>query len=805
MKFTLSWLKEHLETDASLDKISTTLTMIGLEVEEITDPAASLAPFKVAHVVSAEKHPDADKLKVCMVDTGEEVVQVICGAPNAHAGMKGVFAPSGAYVPGIDLTLKKAKIRGVESNGMLCSERELEISDEHDGIIDLPKDTPVGTPFSELAGLDDPVIEIAITPNRPDCLGVYGIARDLAAAGLGTLKESAIAPVKGAFKSPLGVELKFDEAHADACPAFTGRMVRGVRNGASPDWMQRRLKAIGLRPINALADITNYITYDFGRPLHVYDADKVSGNIHARMGKKGEQFEALDGKTYEVDENCCVIADDGGVLGLGGIIGGESSGCSESTVNVFIESALFDPRRIAATGRRLGIDSDARYRFERGVDPNFMGPGAELATKLVMEICGGEPSDLILAGKMPDTDRIIEFDTRQVKRLTGADIDNVEIKVILKRLGFWVAGQGHELRVSPPGWRPDIHESACLVEEVIRIAGMDRMPAEPLARLHAVAKPVLTPAQKRARRARRALAGRGMVEAVTWSFIPRNQARDFGGGGDDLEVVNPISSEMSSMRPSLLPGLVAAARRNADRGFADLALFEVGQAYQGENIKDQFIAASGIRSGTATLIGAGRHWDGQMRDVDAFDVRADAMAALEAAGAPVANVQAAPEAPGWYHPGRSGVLRLGPKTILAHFGELHPKTLKALGATGPMVGFEVFLGNIPPARSKGQKSRSALDISDLQAVRRDFAFIVDEALPAETLIRAAKGADKALISDVTLFDIFAGGSMEAGKKSLAIEVTLQPREKTLTDAEIEAVAGKVIEKVVKATGGTLRS
>ncbi|HHK74518.1 MAG TPA: phenylalanine--tRNA ligase subunit beta, partial [Rhizobiales bacterium] len=620
-----------------------------------------------------------------------------------------------------------------------------------------------------------------------------------------TLKDNAITPIKGKFESPLGVDLKFDEATSDACPAFTGRLLRGVKNTASPDWMQRRLKAIGLRPINALADITNYITYDYGRPLHVYDADRVNGNIHARMGKKGEQFEALDGKTYEVDEECCVIADDSGVLGLGGIIGGESSGCSEDTVNVFIESALFDPRRIAATGRRLGIESDARYRFERGVDPGFMGPGAELATKLVMEICGGEPSHMVMAGKMPDTDRIIDFETKQVKRLTGADIDTAEIRVILKRLGFWVAGHGEELKVSPPGWRPDIHESACLVEEVIRIAGMDRMPSEPLARLNAVARPVLTPAQKRARRARRALAGCGMVETVTWSFIPRDQARDFGGGSDDLEVVNPISSEMSSMRPSLLPGLISAARRNTDRGFADLALFEVGQAYRGEKPEDQFLAASGIRSGSARLIGAGRHWDGQMKTVDVFDVRADALAVLDAAKAPLANIQTAPEAPGWFHPGRSGVLRLGPKTVLAHFGELHPAVLKALGASGPMVGFEVFLDAIPAPRAKTKKSRSALNVSDLQAVRRDFAFIVDKDLPAQDLIRAARGADKNLVTDVVLFDVFSGGNLGDDKKSLAIEVTLQPREKTLTDTEIEAVASKIIEKTIKATGAVLRS
>ncbi len=804
MKFTLSWLKEHFETDASLDEISTTLTMIGLEVEEITDPAAALAPFMAAHVVSAKKHPDADKLKICMVDTGNEIVQVICGAPNAHTGMKGVFAPAGTYVPGIDLTLKKAKIRGVESNGMLCSERELEISDEHDGIIELPEDTPIGTPFSQIAGLDDPLIEIAITPNRPDCLGVLGIARDLAAAGLGSLKDDGVKTIKGGFKSPIGVDLKFDKKTANACPAFTGRLLRGVKNGPSPEWMQARLRAIGLRPINALVDITNYITYDRGRPLHVFDADKISGNIHARLGVRGEKFTALDGKDYEVDEECCVIADDSGVLGLGGVIGGESTGCTDRTVNVFIESALFDPVRTAATGRRLGIESDARYRFERGVDPAFMAPGMELATGLVMQICGGEPSDTVLAGQMPDSGRIIDFDIAQVKRLTGADIPEAEIRVILKRLGFWVAGQGGEMKVSPPGWRPDINEQACLVEEVIRIAGMHRMPSEPLARLHAVAKPVLTPAQKQARNARRALAARGMVEAVTWSFIPRSQAQDFGGGGDDLEVVNPISSEMSSMRPSLLPGLIAATGKNADRGFADLALFEVGQAYRGENPDEQFIAASGVRRGSAKLCGAGRHWSGAAVDVDVFDARADALAALAAAAAPVANIQAAAEAPSWYHPGRSGVLRLGPKNILAHFGELHPKTLETLGVSGPIVAFEVFLGAIPTPRNKSGKSRAALDISDLQAVRRDFAFIVDADIPAQTLIRAARGADKAMIGDVTLFDVFSGGNMPEGKKSLAIEVTLQPRIKTLTDAEIDAVAAKVIEKVTKATGGILR-
>ena len=803
MKFTLSWLKDYLETDASLEQISETLTMIGLEVEAITDPAAALSDFTVAEVISAEPHPDADKLKICLVNTGTEQVQVICGAPNARTGMKGVFAPAGAYVPGIDLTLKKAKIRGVESNGMLCSERELEISDEHSGIIDLDTDAPAGTPYAQISGLDDPVIEIAITPNRPDCLGVYGIARDLAAADLGTLKDGAVPAIAGTFDSPIAIDLKFDDADAEACPVFAGRYLRGVKNGPSPAWMQQRLKAIGLRPINALVDITNYLTFDRGRPLHVYDADKITGVIHARLGRDTDpEFTALDGKSYQPDTEACVIADDSGPLGFGGIIGGEASGSSEDTVNVLIESAYFDPVRTALTGRRFGIESDARYRFERGIDPDFVLPGLELATKLVMEICGGEPAHNVVAGTPPEANTMIDFDTSEVQRLTGAALDDVETRFILKKLGFWVTGRGSNLKVAAPGWRPDIHESACLVEEVIRIAGMDRMPCEPLSRLHAVAEPVLTGQQMRARRARRALAGRGMVEAVTWSFIPRAHARLFGGGGDDLEVVNPISNEMSSMRPSLLPGLLTAAQRNADRGFADLALFEVGQIYHGERPEDQIIAASGVRRGSAGLAGSGRHWSGAAPDVDVFDARADALGALAAAGAPADNLQISPEAPGWYHPGRSGVMRLGPKNTLAHFGELHPRALAALGVTGPLVAFEVFPDAIPAKRSKGKGA--PLDLHDLQTVRRDFAFVVAEDVRAGELIRAARTADRELITDVRLFDVFTGGSLAEGQKSLAIEVTLQPRLRTLTDSEIDAVAAKVVKQVTKVTGGTLR-
>lgn len=804
MKFTLSWLKEHLETDATLEQISETLTMIGLEVEQITDPAAALKDFTVAHVIKAEPHPDADKLQICLVDTGKEHVQVVCGAPNARTGMKGVFAPAGAYVPGIDLTLKKVKIRGVESNGMLCSERELEMSDEHSGIIDLDGDVQIGTPFSVIAGLNDPVIEIAITPNRPDCLGVHGIARDLAAAGLGALKDGAVKAIAGSFDSPVAIDLKFDEATADACPVFAGRYVRNVKNGPSPAWMQQRLKAIGLRPISALVDITNYVTFDRGRPLHVYDADKITGTIHARLGQADDcEFTALDGKTYQPDAESCVIADDSGPLGFGGIIGGEMSGSSGETVNVLIESAYFDHIRTALTGRRFGIESDARYRFERGIDPDFTLPGLELATKLVVEICGGEPSHNVVAGSPPETSNMIDFNTSEVKRLTGAELDDVEISHILKKLGFWVAGRGNAIKVAAPGWRPDIHEQACLVEEVIRIAGMDRMPCEPLSRLHAVAEPVLTGQQMRARKARRALAGRGMVEAVTWSFIPREQSRRFGGGSDDLEIVNPISSEMTSMRPSLLPGLLTAAQRNGDRGFADLALFEVGQIYSGERPEDQIIAASGVRRGSAKLTGSGRHWSGAAGQVDVFDARADAISALAAAGAPVDNLQIAAEAPAWYHPGRSGVLRLGPKNTLAHFGELHPAALTALGVSGPLVGFEVFPDAIPARRAKGN-SGAPLDLHDLQTVRRDFAFVVEHNVRAGDLIRAARGADRELITDVRLFDVFTGGNLAEGQKSLAIEVTLQPKLQTLTDSEIDAVAAKVVRQVEKATGGTLR-
>jgi phenylalanyl-tRNA synthetase beta chain len=801
MKFTLAWLKEHLDTKTSLDKIAGTLTRIGLEVEEVFDPVKALAPFRVAEIVTCEKHPNADKLSVCTVDTGTERLQVVCGAPNARAGMKGVFAPVGSYVPGSKLTLTKAKIRGVESSGMLLSERELELSDEHAGIIELPADAKVGSPAAQALGLDDAVIEVAITPNRPDCLGVRGIARDLAAAGLGKLKKDNVGPVKGGFANPIPIRLDFDKDSADACPAFAGRLVRDVKNEPSPDWLQRRLKAIGLRPINALVDITNYISYDRARPLHVYDADKLQGAIGARLGKKGESFVALDGKTYAVDADMCVIADETRVLGLGGVIGGEETGVTAATRNVFIESAYFDPKRTARTGRGLGIQSDARFRFERGVDPAFVVPGLELATQMVLDLCGGEPGKIEIAGKPPKAGRPFKFDLGLVKRLSGLDLSPGEIKRLLAALGIALDGKGKSLKASPPSWRPDIAGPADLVEEVVRLVGVAAVPSTPMRRVAGVAQPVLTEGQRRQRLARRTLAARGFVEAVTWSFIALDQAKLFGGGQPELILSNPISTDLAVMRPSLLPGLIAAAQRNRDRGFADGALFELGQAYRGGEPADQFVAASGVRFGRSSLAGSGRHWSGEAPAADVFAAKADAVATLVALGIDQANVTAAREAPAWFHPGRSGALKLGPKTVLGIFGELHPDLLAKLGIDQPISAFELYLDALPSQR---KSSKPPLDASDLQPVRRDFAFLLDRDVPAGDVVRAASGADRVLIAETRVFDVFTGQGVPEGKKSLAIEVTLQPREKTLTDAEIESIAAKIVAAVTKATGGELR-
>jgi len=802
MKFTLGWLQEHLDTDRPLAAIADKLTMIGLEVERIEDKAKLYAPFVIARVTEAKQHPNADRLRVCMVDTGSgDPIQVVCGAPNARAGMKGVFVPPGAHIPGKDITLQVGTIRGVESRGMLVSEFELLLSDNHEGIIELPDEAPVGQSFAQYAGIDDPVIEINLTPNRSDCTAVHGIARDLAAADMGTLKDSTNKPVKGEFPCPVAVKIEAP----DLCPAFALRLLRSVKNGPSPDWLQRRLTAIGLRPINALVDITNFITYDRGRPLHVFDAAEVRGHLTVRRAGAGEQLTALDGRTYTLDDTVCVIADEAGVESLSGIMGGEQTGCSEATTDVLIESALWEPKNISQSGRKLGINSDARYRFERGVDPAFMLPGLELATKMVLELCGGTPSQITVAGSAEAPERVIDFPVSELKRLAGLTVPLPEMRRVLERLGFFVAGQGERIKVAVPSWRPDVQGKADVVEEVVRILGVDRVPPAAFDRGEAPRTPVLTPIQTRTRKAKRALAARNLIEAVTWSFVPHRQAELFGGGQPELVLANPIAAELSDMRPSLIPGLVAAAQRNADRGYADLGLFEVGQIFRGDAAGDQFTTAAGIRRALAKPSGIGRHWSKRDGEVDAFDAKADALAVLTAAGAPASALQIAPGAPGWFHPGRAGTIQIGPQNVLGYFGELHPGALEALGADGPLVAFEVILERIPEQKKKATRAKAALELSPFQPVERDFAFVVERSVKAADLVRAALAVDRKLIAGVTVFDVYEGKGIEPGKKSIAIAVTIQPRDKTMTDAEIEALAAKIVGEVGKRTGGVLRA
>jgi phenylalanyl-tRNA synthetase beta chain len=798
MKFTLSWLKDHLDTTTTATEIAEKLTDIGLEVESVEDAGARLKDFTVAYVVSAEKHPNADKLKLCMVDTGEGTpVQVVCGAPNAHTGMKAVFAKPGTVIPVSGEALKISAIRGVESRGMLCSGRELLLSDDHDGIIELPADAKVGEPVAKVLGLNDPVIDIGLTPNRGDATGVYGIARDLAATGIGTLKDGTVKPVAGKFPSPKTVTLDFTPETKTACSMFSGRYVRGVKNGPSPQWVQDRLKAIGLRPISALVDVTNLIAHDRGRPLHVFDADKLAGNVHARLAKDGEQLLALDGKTYTLDSEMCVIADDRHAQGIGGIMGGEESGCTEATTNVFIESAFFDPVRTAQTGRKLGIVSDARYRFERGVDPEFVVPGLELATKLILEWCGGEPSEIVVAGAPPSWKRSTDFDPAYVKQLGGIDVPAKEVEAILKRLGFAVE-TGAVFKVTPPSWRSDVAGRADLVEEVVRIYGLNKVPSVPMVRPSAIARPTLTPAQRRARTVRRTLAARGFNETINFTFIPRAHAALFGGGDDARQVANPIAADLDSMRPSVLPSLLAAAVRNVARGFNDLMLFETGAQFESGLPLGQTNVAAGIRIGEGP-----RSWTKSGHVPDAYDAKADMLAVLEAAmGAPMtAPIKAGAAA--WYHPGRSGTLALGPK-VLAWFGEIHPRVLAALDLKGPVAAFEVFLDAIPEPKAKS-KARSLFSPSPYQASERDFAFLVDAKVTADEILRAAKGADRTLIERVDVFDVYEGKGVPDGKKSLAISVRIQPKDKTLTDAELDALAQKLIAAVTKATGAVLRT
>ncbi len=804
MKFTLSWLHDHLETSAPLDDILYALTDLGLEVEGVANPGDTLGAFRICKVIEAQPHPNADRLRLCRVatypggpDTVMEEVQVVCGAPNARTGLVGVFAPVGTHVPGTGVDLKPGVIRGVESNGMLCSERELMLSDSHDGIIELPDDAPLGARFIDYRGLNDPMIHVKVTPNRPDALGVRGIARDLAARGLGTLKPLDVTPVKGTFASPVGVQIS-PALKAKGCPLFAGRVIRGVTNGASPVWLADRLKAIGLRPISALVDITNFFTFALNRPLHVFDAAKVKGDlrIHAAVG--GETLQALDGKIYTMAPGMMLISDDEGPESLAGIMGGEASGCSDATTDVFLESAYWDPITIATTGRALKINSDARYRFERGVDPAFTLPGLEAATQMILDLCGGSASDVVTDGAVPDVARTYRLDTARVVSLVGMDIPEAEQRRSLQALGFTLNGD----IATPPTWRPDVLGEADLIEEVARIASLTKLVGRPLPRVNTgVPKPILTPAQVRIGSARRTLAALGYNECVTYSFIDADDAALFGGGADAVRVDNPISSEMSHLRPDLLPGLLRAAARNQARGFADMALMEVGPVFQGGEPGDQYVQATGLLIGAA----AGRDPHGSRRMVDVYDAKADAEAVLAAIGAP-ARVQITRKAAAWWHPGRSGVVGLGPN-MLATYGEVHPRVLAAMDVKGPAVAFSILIGNVPLPKVK-TPTRAALAVSDLQAVERDFAFVVDAGVEAQTLVNAAIGADKALIADVRVFDAFGGAKAEAqlgpGKKSLAIAVRLQPVERTLTEAEIEAVSARIIEKVSKATGGVLR-
>jgi len=784
MKFSLSWLKEHLETGASAQAIADKLTAIGLEVEELSNPAEALAPFTVARVVTAEKHPQADKLQVLIVDAGtDEEIQVVCGAPNARAGMLGVFGPPGAYIPGSDMTLKVAAIRGVESRGMMCSSRELGLGDDHTGIIELPAGAPIGTAYTTYAGLDDPVFDVNVTPNRQDCMGVRGIARDLAAAGIGTLKPLAVPQIEGSFPCPVPVRIE----DPDGCPAFFGRAVTGAKNGASPEWMQRRLKSAGQRPISALVDITNYVMLDHGRPAHAYDIAKLAGGLAARPAKAGEKVLALNEKEYVLEPFMTVIADDKQVHDIGGIMGGEDSGVSEATTDVMLEVAYFTPDRIARTGRTLGLTSDARSRFERGVDPAFLDDGLAILTGLILDICGGKASEVIRAGNPPIEKRKIAFDFARTTALGGIDVPEARQREILSSLGFQV--KGHDVTV--PTWRRDVEGPADLVEEVARIVGYDHVPSTPLDRAPGVAKPTATRSQFIERRVRRAAAARGLDEAVNWSFIGEAEAEAFGGS--DWRLANPISEEMKVMRPSLLPGLIAAARRNIDRGAASIRLFEIGRRYLGD-----------AEHTTVSLLLAGekrsRAWQsGKAQTFDAFDAKAEALALLEAAGAPVDNLQVFPDAGPTWHPGRSAKLGLGPKTIVASFGELHPVLQKALDAPAGAVAAEVYLDALPASRASG-RARLAFAPPALQAITRDFAFIVTDGFSADSLARAIRGSDKAAIMGVRLFDRFEA----ADGLSLAVEVTLQPLEKSFTESEIGEISTRIVAAAEK-LGARLRS
>ncbi len=799
MKFSLSWLKTHLDTNASLDEICERLTALGLEVEGVEDHGKKLAPFIIAEITEAIQHPNADRLRVCKVNTGTETLQVVCGAPNARAGIKVVLARPGDTMPDSGEVLKKGKIRDVESQGMLCAADELCIGSDHEGIIEIASDAPLGGSFAAFAGHNDAVIEINLTPNRPDCAGILGIARDLAASGMGTLKLPNTTPVTGVENSPIKIALDFP-AGDKSCPLFVGRLIRNIKNQPSPEWLQRRLLSIGQKPISALVDITNFLTIDCNRPLHVFDAKKIKGNLRVRPAKGGETLAALNDKTYTLEQGMTVISDDTGVLSLGGIMGGTSSACGENTTDVFIEAAFFDPVRTALTGRALQINSDARYRFERGIDPAFTAPGIELATKMIWEICGGKDSivgKIETAGTIPAPAAPITLNIKKCLKHTGINVSVAEQEKILTTLGFSVQKSGDALQVTQPTWRPDIAGAEDLVEEIVRVKGYDHLPVTSLNRPSAITQSAITLADLRISNARRALASAGLMEAVTWSFMPSTIADQFGGVSADMRLLNPISSDLDVMRPTILGNLIQAAKRNADRGFADASLFEIGPIFKNQTPQGQSIIATALRTGHTP-----RHWNTSTRAVDAYDAKADAITALAAAGAPTASLQITTDAPAHYHPGRSGVLRLG-AAILAVFGEIHPSALNACDIAGPVVACEIYFDAIPAPRASST-AKTLLKLETLQPVSRDFAFVVDRGVTAAKLVQAIKAADKNFIRDINLFDVYEGDKIAADKKSLAVSVTLQPSDKSLTDADIEAIATKITASVTKATGAVLR-
>ncbi|CAI8298755.1 MAG: Phenylalanine--tRNA ligase beta subunit [Hyphomonas sp. TMED17] len=796
MKFSLSWLKDHLSTSQTLDGILSHMLKAGLEVEAVDDPADALAAFSVAKVTKAVPHPDADKLRICTVETVDGTKQIVCGAPNARAGMTAIYAPLGAYIPGLDFSLdrKPRKIRGVESHGMLCSAKEINAGEDHDGIADLAETLELGMPAADALDLNDPVIDFEVTPNRPDWLGVVGIARDLAAAGAGTFSPKTVETTDGAYDCPVDVVLE----NTEACPVFAGALIRDVKNVASPDWLQARLRAVGFTPKSLLVDVSNYISIDRARPLHAYDADKLQGKIRVRLGRDDEMFDGLDGKQYKIGDDMCVITDDSGVIGLGGIMGGQSTAVSETTTNVFIESAWFDPLRSARTGRTSGIISDARYRFERGVDPSSCEDGVQAAINLILEYAGGSASNIKLFGAVPKINQGVTFYIDDVQRLTGLSVTPESIENTLIALGFGVEKGPKAWSLKVPEWRFDITQSADIVEEVARLEGYDNLPTTSLPAPAGGRKMVVTPLQQRTRTARRLLASRGYLEAVTWSFLPKQQANLFGGGDDALTIANPVASELNQMRPSILPNLATASQRAANRSVRDVRIFEAGPIYLSDNPNGQYTSVSAIvRPETA------RHWQaGPAYSV--FDCKADLFALLTALGQTPDRFQIAAAGQSHWHPGQSAALKLGPKVTIAHFGALHPGVLDKIGVDGPLFGFELDLDALPKSKAKASKTKAVLERSDLQPVRRDFAFIVDNKAQAQQFIAAAKSADKQLISGVSVFDLYKGERISSDMMSIAIEVTLQPRDKTLTDADIEAVSKRIIAAVEKATGATLR-